>query len=54
MSDVRPVGTVDEEGFTAPVPCKTKALLRSIAQGVAVEGVNNVNGGCEAEFVIEE
>jgi hypothetical protein len=54
MSDVRPVGTVDEEGFAAPVPCKTEALLRSIARGVAVEGVNNVDGGREAEFFIEE
>jgi hypothetical protein len=39
MFDVRPVGTVDEEGFTDPVPCKIEALLRSI-----------VRGACEAEF----
>jgi hypothetical protein len=31
MSDVRLVETVDEEAFAAPVPCKTKALLGSVA-----------------------
>jgi hypothetical protein len=51
---VRPVGTVDEEGFAAPTPYKTEALLRSIARGTIVEGVDNVEGGHEAKFVIEE
>jgi hypothetical protein len=42
MSDVRSVGTVDEEGFTAPVPCKIEVLLGSVARGAIVEGVNDV------------
>jgi hypothetical protein len=54
MSDVRPVGIVDEEGFAAPAPYKTEALLRSIARGAVVEGVDDVEGGREAKFVIEE
>jgi hypothetical protein len=54
MFDVRPVGTVDEEGFSAPAPCKTRALLRSIAQGAVVEGVNDVEGECEAKVIIKE
>ncbi len=54
MFDVRPVGTVDEEGFAAPAPCKTEALLGSIAWGIVLEGVDDVEGGREAEFVIEE
>jgi hypothetical protein len=54
MSDVCPVGTVDEEGFASPVPCKIEALLRSIARGAIVEGVNDVEGGHEAEFIVEE
>jgi hypothetical protein len=44
MSDVRLVGTVDEEGFASPAPYKIEALLRSIAQGSIVEGVDNVEG----------
>jgi hypothetical protein len=54
MSDVCPVGAMDEEGFVALAPCKTEALLGSIARGAVVEGVNNVEGGREAKFVIEE
>jgi hypothetical protein len=54
MSDVRPIGTVDEEGFAAPTPYKTEALLRSVARGAVVEGVDDVEGGHEAKFVIEE
>jgi hypothetical protein len=46
MSHVRPVETVDEECFTAAAPCKTEALLGSIARGAIVEG--------KAEDVIEE
>jgi hypothetical protein len=49
-----PVGTVDEEGFAAPTPCKTEALLKSVVRGNIVEGVNDVEGGCDAEFIIEE
>jgi hypothetical protein len=36
MSDVPPVGTVDEEGFAAPTPCIIKALLRSVVRGAVV------------------
>jgi hypothetical protein len=54
MSDVRPVGIVDEEGIAAPAPCKTEDLLGSVAQGAVVEGVDDVEGGREAIFVIEE
>jgi hypothetical protein len=54
MFDVRPVGTVNEEGFVAPTPCKTGALLGSVARGAIVEGVDDVKGGHEAEFIIEE
>jgi hypothetical protein len=53
MSDVRPVGTVDEEAFAA-APCKTEILLRYVAWGAIVEGVNNMEGAREAEGVIEE
>jgi hypothetical protein len=51
---VRPIGTVDEEGFAAPMPYKTEALLRSVARGAVVEGVDDVEGGHEAKFIIEE
>jgi hypothetical protein len=54
MFNVRPRGMVDEEGFAAPAPYKTEALLRSVARGAVVEGVDDVEGGHEAEFVIEE
>jgi hypothetical protein len=54
MSDVRPIETVDEEVFATPAPCKTEALLGSIEWGAVVEGVDDVEGGCEAEVVIEE
>jgi hypothetical protein len=54
MSDVRSVGTVDEEGFTAPVPCKIEVLLGSVAQGAVVEGVNDVEWGHEGKVVVEE
>jgi hypothetical protein len=54
MFDVRPRGMVDEEGFAAPAPYKTEALLRSVARGAVVEGVDDVEGGHEAEFVVEE
>jgi hypothetical protein len=46
MSDMRSIGTVVEEGFTAPTPCKTEALLGSIARGAVVEGVDDMEGGC--------
>jgi hypothetical protein len=54
MSDVCPVGTMDEEGFVAPAPYKTEALLRSVVRGAIVEGVDDVEEGHEAEFIIEE
>jgi hypothetical protein len=54
MSDVWPVEAVDEGGFTTAAPCKTEALLRSVAWGAIVEGVNNVEGACEVKGVIEE
>jgi hypothetical protein len=54
MSDVRSVETVDEEGFVVPAPCKTEVLLGSVARGDVVEGVNDMEGGCEAEVVIKE
>jgi hypothetical protein len=54
MSDVRSVGTMDEEGFAAPAPCKTEALLRSVACGDVVEGVNDMEGVHEAGFIVEE
>jgi hypothetical protein len=43
-----------EEGFASPAPCKTEALLRFVVCGTIVEGVNDVEGGREAEFNIEE
>jgi hypothetical protein len=45
---------VVEEGFAAPALCKTEALLGSVARGAIVEGVNDMEGGCEAEVVTEE
>jgi hypothetical protein len=54
MSDVCPVGTMDEEGFVAPAPYKTEALLGSVVRGAIVEGVDDVEEGHEAEFIIEE
>jgi hypothetical protein len=54
MSDVRPVGIVDNEGFAAATPCETEVLLGSIPLGATVEGVDNVEGAQEAECVIEE
>jgi hypothetical protein len=54
MSDVHSVGIVDEEGFAAPTPYKIEALLGSVARGAIVEGVNDVEGGLEAKFIIEE
>jgi hypothetical protein len=54
MYDVRPVGTVDEEGFVALAPYKTEALLESVARGAIVEGVDNMEGEREVKVVIEE
>jgi hypothetical protein len=54
MYDVRPVGTVDEEGFAAAAPCKTETLIRSIAWGAIAEGVDDVEGAREAEGAIKE
>jgi hypothetical protein len=54
MYDVRPVGTVDEEGFATLAPYKTEALLESVARGAIVEGVDNMEGEHEVKVVIEE
>jgi hypothetical protein len=54
MSDVCPVGTVDEEGFAAPAPYKKEALLGFVAQDAVVEGVDDVEGGHELKFVVKE
>jgi hypothetical protein len=54
MSDVRPIGTVDEEVFATSVPCKTEALLGSVVRCAIVDGVDDVERGCESEFIIEE
>jgi hypothetical protein len=54
MSDVHPVGIVDEEGFASPTPYETEALLGSIARGAIAEGVNDVKGAWEDEGVTEE
>jgi hypothetical protein len=45
---------VDKEGFTAPAPCKTEALLGSIAWGAIIEGVDDIEGGCEVKVIIKE
>jgi hypothetical protein len=54
MSNVRLVGTVDEEGFAAPAPCEIEALLGSVARGAVAEVVDDIEGTREAEGVIEE
>jgi hypothetical protein len=54
MSDVHPVGTVDDEGFATATPCETDVLLGSVVRGAIAEGVDDVEGAWEAEGVIEE
>jgi hypothetical protein len=54
MSDVQPVETEDEEGFIIPAPCKIEALLGSVARGAVAECVDDVQGACETEGVVEE
>jgi hypothetical protein len=54
MSDVRPIGTVDDKGFVAAAPYETEVLLVSIAWGAIAEGVDDVEGAREAEGVVEE
>jgi hypothetical protein len=54
MSDVRLVGTVDDEGFVAATPYKIEVLLESVAWGATVEGVDDMEGAWEAKGVIEE
>jgi hypothetical protein len=54
MSDVRPVGTVDDEGFAAATPCETECLLESVAWGAVVDGVDDMGGAREAKGVINE
>jgi hypothetical protein len=45
---------VDEEGLAALAPCKIEALLGSVVRGAVVEGVDDMEGGHEVKFVIEE
>jgi hypothetical protein len=45
---------VDEEGFTAVLPCKIEGILESIACGTAPKGVNDVEAACQADGVVEE
>jgi hypothetical protein len=54
MFDVRPVGIVDNEGFAVAAPYETEVLLGYVARGAAAEGVDDIEGGQEAEGVIEE
>jgi hypothetical protein len=54
MSDVRSVGTVDDEGFATTTPRETEVLHGFIAWDAAVEGVDDVEGAREAEGVIKE
>jgi hypothetical protein len=54
MFDMRPVEMVDEEGFAVATPYKTEAFLSSVAWGAFSEGVDDAEGACEAEGVIEE
>jgi hypothetical protein len=54
MSDVRLVGTVDDEGFVAAAPYKIEVFLGSIARGAATEGVDDIEGARGVEGVIEE
>jgi hypothetical protein len=51
MLDVRPV---DEEDFIVVVPYKIEGLLDSVAHGIALEGINNVEGAHEGGGVVEE
>jgi hypothetical protein len=54
MFDVQPLEMVDEKGFTVVGPCKIEALLGSVARGAIAKGVDDVEGACEAEGLIEE
>jgi hypothetical protein len=54
MFDVRSVGTVDDEGFTAAAPCEIEVLLGSVAGGATVEAIDDMEGAWEAEGVVEE
>jgi hypothetical protein len=54
MSDVHPVGTVDNKGFAAAAPYETEVLLGFVAWGAAVEGVDDMEGAHESEGVVEE
>jgi hypothetical protein len=42
MSDVRSIGTVDDECFATTAPNETEVLLGSIGWGAAAEGVGNI------------
>jgi hypothetical protein len=54
MSNVRPVGTVDDEGFAAAAPYETEVLLGSVVRGAAAKDVDDIKGAREAEGVIVE
>jgi hypothetical protein len=54
MYDVRLVEMMDEEGFTAAAPYKIEALLESVVQGAVPEGVDDMEGACQAKGVIKE
>jgi hypothetical protein len=53
MSDVRPVGVMEEEGLAAAAPCKIDILLISVVHGaggvVTVEGVRATDGVVEGQ-----
>jgi hypothetical protein len=42
MSDVRSIGTVDDECFATTAPNETEVLLGSVGWGAAAEGVGNI------------
>jgi hypothetical protein len=45
---------VDDEGYATAAPYEIEVLLRSVARGAIVEGVDNMEGGWEAKGVVEE
>jgi hypothetical protein len=44
MSDVRLVGTMDDEGFPTATPYEIEVLPGSVARGATVEGVIDMEG----------
>jgi hypothetical protein len=45
---------MDEEGFIAAAPYKIEALLESVVQGAVPEGVDDMEGACQAKGVVKE